>query len=47
MIATMEAFKRGFGNDIPALKLLRGAGLVLANKLPGVKQKLMAVLGKI
>jgi len=42
MIATMEAFKRGFGNDIPALKLLRGAGLVLANKLPGVKQKLMA-----
>jgi len=42
MIATMEAFKRGFSNDLAPLKLLRGAGLVLADKLPGVKQKLMA-----
>ncbi|MCC5451051.1 FAD-dependent monooxygenase [Rheinheimera sp. UJ51] len=42
MIATMEAFKRGFSNKQPALKLLRGAGLLLADKLPGLKQKLMA-----
>lgn len=42
MIAAMEAFKQGFSNDLPALKLLRGAGLVLADKLPGLKQKLIA-----
>ncbi len=42
MIATMEAFKRGFSNKQPVLKLLRGAGLVVADKLPILKQKLMA-----
>lgn len=42
MIAAMEAFKRGFSNEQPALKFLRGAGLLLADKLPFVKQQLMA-----
>ena len=42
LIAAMEAFKQGFGRQNPVLKLLRGAGMKLTDKLPFVKQKIMA-----
>lgn len=42
MIVAMEAFKRGFTAKPALLKLLRGAGLVAADKLPWLKQQLMA-----
>ncbi len=42
MIATMEAFKRGFMVQHPALKLLRAVGMKLTDKLPPVKNKLLA-----
>ncbi len=47
MIASMELFKRGFGNDLAPLKLLRGAGLALADKLVPLKREMMrkAMLG--
>ena len=42
LIAAMEAFKQGFGRQNPALKLVRGVGMKLTDKLPFVKQKIMA-----
>jgi 2-octaprenylphenol hydroxylase len=42
LIAAMEAFKRGFSNDQHALKLVRGLGMSVLNKLPGVKQQIIA-----
>lgn len=42
MIVAMEAFKRGFTAKPPLLKLLRGLGLVAADRLPLLKQQLMA-----
>jgi 2-octaprenylphenol hydroxylase len=42
LIAAMEAFKQGFGRQNPVLKLLRGVGMSLTDKLPFVKQKIMA-----
>lgn len=46
LIAAMEAFKQGFGRQNPVLKLVRGLGMSLTDKLPFVKQKIMtAALG--
>jgi 2-octaprenylphenol hydroxylase len=42
LIAAMEAFKQGFGRQNPLLKLVRGVGMSLTDKLPFVKQKIMA-----
>jgi 2-octaprenylphenol hydroxylase len=42
LIAAMEAFKQGFGRQNPVLKLVRGLGMSLTDKLPFVKQKIMA-----
>ncbi|WP_233078149.1 FAD-dependent monooxygenase [Rheinheimera soli] len=42
LIAAMEAFKQGFGRQNPVLKLVRGLGMKLTDKLPFVKQKIMA-----
>jgi 2-polyprenylphenol 6-hydroxylase len=42
LIAAMEAFKQGFGRQNPVLKLVRGIGMSLTDKLPFVKQKIMA-----
>jgi len=42
LIAAMEAFKQGFGRQNPVLKLVRGVGMKLTDKLPFVKQKIMA-----
>lgn len=42
LIAAMEAFKQGFGRQNPVLKLARGVGMSLTDKLPFVKQKIMA-----
>ncbi|WP_127021209.1 FAD-dependent monooxygenase [Rheinheimera mangrovi] len=42
LIAAMEAFKQGFGRQNPVLKLVRGVGMSLTDKLPFVKQKIMA-----
>jgi 2-octaprenylphenol hydroxylase len=42
MIITMEAFKRGFTAKAPLAKLIRGLGLVAVDRLPLVKQQLMA-----
>ncbi|WP_301003941.1 FAD-dependent monooxygenase [Arsukibacterium sp.] len=42
MIVAMEAFKRGFTAKLPLVKLLRGLGLVAADRLPLLKQQLMA-----
>lgn len=38
MLAAMDSFKRLFSNDILPLKLLRNAGLGLADKIPPLKQ---------
>ncbi|WP_019675476.1 FAD-dependent oxidoreductase [Arsukibacterium perlucidum] len=42
MIIAMEAFKRGFTAKPALLKLLRGLGLVAVDRLPLLKQQLMA-----
>ena len=42
MIATMEAFKRGFMAQHPALKLVRAVGMKLTDRLPMLKQKILA-----
>ncbi len=42
MIVAMEAFKRGFSAKPPLVKLLRGLGLVAVDRLPLLKQQLMA-----
>ncbi|SNY45980.1 2-octaprenylphenol hydroxylase [Arsukibacterium tuosuense] len=42
MIVAMEAFKRGFTAKPPLAKLLRGLGLVATDRLPWLKQQLMA-----
>ncbi|KOO57493.1 ubiquinone biosynthesis protein UbiH [Rheinheimera sp. KL1] len=42
LIAAMEAFKQGFGRQNSLLKLVRGVGMSLTDKLPFVKQKIMA-----
>jgi len=42
MIATMEAFKRGFMAQHPALKLVRAVGMKLTDYLPMLKQKILA-----
>lgn len=42
MIATMEAFKRGFMAQHPALKLVRAVGMKLTDRLPMIKQKILA-----
>ena len=42
MIATMEAFKRGFMVQHPALKLLRAVGMKLTGQFPPLKNKLLA-----
>lgn len=41
MIASMEFFKRLFGNANPALKLLRGVGMSLVDKAEPLKQQAM------
>ncbi|MFC0446349.1 FAD-dependent oxidoreductase [Pseudidiomarina halophila] len=41
MIATMESFKRGFGNAWPVPKLLRGIGLRLADRIAPLKRALI------
>ncbi|MGQ4276906.1 FAD-dependent oxidoreductase [Pseudidiomarina sp. E22-M8] len=41
MIATMESFKRGFGNAWPLAKLLRGVGLRLADRVAPLKRALI------
>lgn len=46
MIAAMEAFKRGFSNNQPLLKLVRGAGMKVFDQLPWLKRKVItAALG--
>jgi 2-octaprenylphenol hydroxylase len=46
MIAVMEAFKRGFSNDIAPLKLLRAVGMRLTDRFEPLKQRLLqAALG--
>lgn len=46
LIVAMEAFKRGFSTQNPALKLVRGLGMRLIDKLNPVKAKIMsAALG--
>jgi 2-polyprenylphenol 6-hydroxylase len=42
LIATMEAFKRGFSNAQPLLKLVRAVGMSAVNKLPWLKSAIMA-----
>ena len=42
MIATMEAFKRGFMAQHPALKLVRALGMKLTDQLPQLKNKILA-----
>lgn len=41
MLASMQGFRELFNGDNPAKKLLRDVGLALADKLPGVKPKLL------
>lgn len=41
MLASMQGFRELFDGDNPAKKLLRDVGLALADKLPGVKPKLL------
>lgn len=42
LIVAMEAFKRGFTAKAPLAKLIRGLGLVAVDRLPLLKQQLMA-----
>lgn len=42
MIASMEAFKRGFSNAQPLLKLVRAVGMSAFNQLPWLKAKIIA-----
>lgn len=41
MLASMQGFRELFNGNNPAKKLLRDVGLALADKLPGVKPKLL------
>ncbi|GKV81158.1 2-octaprenylphenol hydroxylase [Pectobacterium carotovorum subsp. carotovorum] len=41
MLASMQGFRELFDGDNPAKKLLRDVGLVLADKLPGIKPTLV------
>ena len=41
MMRAMEGFRYLFGNDLTPLRLLRGAGLALADRLPALKQAFM------
>ncbi len=42
MIATMEAFKRGFMAQHPAFKLIRAVGMKLTDRLPVLKHSILA-----
>lgn len=42
LIAAMEAFKRGFSNQQPLLKLVRAVGMSGINQLPWLKSKIIA-----
>lgn len=42
LILAMEAFNRGFSNELPLLKLVRAVGMNSVDKLPWLKQKIMA-----
>ncbi|HEX5794064.1 MAG TPA: FAD-dependent monooxygenase [Rheinheimera sp.] len=42
LIAAMEAFKRGFSNKQPLLKLVRAVGMNGVNQLPWLKSKIIA-----
>ncbi|MEO3865696.1 FAD-dependent monooxygenase [Rheinheimera fenheensis] len=42
LIVTMEAFKRGFSNAQPLLKLVRAVGMSGVNELPWLKSKIIA-----
>jgi 2-polyprenylphenol 6-hydroxylase len=42
LIAAMEAFKRGFSNQQPLLKLVRAVGMSGMNQLPWLKSKIIA-----
>jgi 2-polyprenylphenol 6-hydroxylase len=42
LIATMEAFKRGFSNSQPLLKLVRAVGMSATNNLPWLKSQIIA-----
>ena len=42
LIAAMEAFKRGFSNQQPLLKLVRAVGMSTMNQLPWLKSKIIA-----
>ena len=42
LIAAMEAFKRGFSNSQPLLKLVRAVGMSGINNLPWLKSQIIA-----